>query len=157
MHKHSTTTRPTKKDGTADRRFGARPAPEPRGAASFTLADYAISRQHVADLEDSGLICSLEQDHGTKPEAWSIVNRRRGSTLILWRAGDWTVVEHGSNVEFGGCTQFLTSRRRFRSLDTAWNHVRAMTGTSPATYAAEAANAAAITASLPAWLTTAQG
>ena len=142
-----------KADGTADRRLGARTRrPEPSGPVSFGAADYAVSLQHTADLADAGMACSLEQNHLGRPEVWSVVHPARGTCLTLWRAGGWTVLETVTRGHVGEPT-----RRRFRSIDAAWNDVRVLVGLSRACFAAEAGHAAAAVAQLPAWLTVAQG
>ena len=98
------------------------------------------------------MVCSLEQDHMGRPEVWFVVDVARGTCLTLWRAGSWTVLETVTRNHVGEPT-----RRRFRSIDAAWNDVRALVGLSRACFAAEAGHAAATVAQLPAWLTTAKG
>ena len=151
---------PAKKDGTPDRRYGARRAGTPRNAAAFPLADYAVAQQHVADLETAGLICSLEPDHLGRPEAWNIVDQQSGNRFLIWRAGRVTIVDsylpqldarrrrQGMEAEIG---QPIWCRRR--SVDAAWNVVREWCNVPAAGYAFEAGQTAEVVARLPAWLT----
>ena len=150
--------RPAKKDGTSDRRFGARRPGAPRNACAFTLADYAIAQQHVADLEAAGLICSLEPDHRDRSEVWSVVDPRSGNRCLVWRAGNRVITDSFSPRMDAFCLDYGLAtgephRRHSRSSDAAWNVVREWCAVPKAVYSFEAGPAAEVIARLPAWLT----
>ena len=152
--------RPSKKDGTPDRRFGPKRPGTPRNAASFTLADYSVSRRHVADLEAAGLACTLEADHLGRPETWSIVNPETESRYLIWRAGRSIVVDiyiqYVQAFEMRQGVSVGPLRRRCRTTDRAWSIVRDWLCLPAASYAAEASVAADVASRLPAWLTSAE-
>ncbi len=137
---------PAKKDGTPDRRFGPQEVGNPRNACPFTLADYAVSQQHVTDLEAANVACTLEPNHLDRPESWNIVGRSAYHFLV-WRAGNRVIVDTFHSR--------LSSphRRHCRSVDAAWNVVREWCELPRAAYAFEAGQAAEVIGRLPAWLT----
>lgn len=152
--------RPSKEDGTPDRRFGPKRPGTPRDAASFNLADYSVSRRHVADLEAAGLACTLDADHLGRPETWSIVNPAMGDRFLVWRAGRNVIVDsysqHLQAFQESRGYPVEPVRRRCRAIDRAWNEVRDRCCLPAADYASEAQQAAEVIARLPSWLTSAE-